>query len=309
MMPAENLWPINDMWAIHDYQWGRSEKFTNTIVARFGNPTGVDDYCRRAQLQNYESAKSIIECLQSNQGSGLLLWMSQSAWPSMICQLYDHYFEYTASFFAVKEASKPVHILWNASNNQIYVANNTTSDLKDVTAKAIIYDANGKKIWVKTFTANVNSATAKTCFELENNASDKVNFLKLELSSKGKIIDENFYWLENKAGNCLDLDDLSKTIVTVKLDTEHKNGIYIVKINLKNTSSSISLLNKIKMKDKNTGESIVPVFFDDDYVSIFPNEEKTITMKIEKNVLSNKTPEIWLEGWNTEPVKMDFIKN
>ncbi len=309
MMPAKYLWPINNMWAIHDYQWDRSARFTDTIVARFGKPTGVEDYCRRAQLQNYESAKAIFECLQSNQGSGLLIWMSQSAWPSMICQLYDHYFEYTASFFAVKEACRPVHILWNASDNQIYIANNTTSDLKNATAKAVIFDANGKEIWVKTFTTSINSATAKTCFELENPASDKVNFLKLELSSKGKTIDENFYWLENKAGNCLDLDDLPKTKVSVKLNIEHKDGFCIAKIYLKNESSSVSLLNKIKVKDKNTGESIVPVFFDNDYVSLLPDEEKAITMKINEKVLADKISEIYLEGWNTEPVKMDLIKN
>ncbi len=268
MMPAKDLWPINDMWAIHDYQWGRSEKFTDTIASRFGKPVSMEDYCRRAQLQNYESAKAIFECLQSNQGSGLLLWMSQSAWPSMICQIYDHYFEYTASFFAVKKACQPVHILWNASDNLIYVANNTQSDLRDATAKATVYDRNGKKLWEKSFTTDVASASAKTCFELEHLPSEKVNFLKLELIRNGKTIDDNFYWLENKAGNCLDLNDLPASGINVKLNAEQKNGIYTIKISLKNESSVISLLNKIKVKDKFTGESILPVFFDDDYVSV-----------------------------------------
>lgn len=39
------------------------------------------------------------------------------AWPSMICQLYDHYFEYTSTFFAVKKACVPVHILWDILKN------------------------------------------------------------------------------------------------------------------------------------------------------------------------------------------------
>lgn len=309
MMPSRYLWPINNMWAIHDYQWDRSDKFTDTITARFGKPAGVEDYCRRAQLQNYESAKAIFECLQSNQGSGLLIWMSQSAWPSMICQLYDHYFEYTASFFAAKEACRPVHILWNASNNKVYIANNTISDLKDVTAKAIIFDANGKKLWVKTFTTSISSASANECFELENQASNKVKYLKLQLISKGKTIDENFYWLENRAGNCLDLNDLPETRVSIKLTTGYKDGYYTTKIYLKNESSCISLLNKIKLKDKSSGEIVAPVFFDDDYVSLLPDEEKTITMKIERDLLADKRSEVCLEGWNTEPVKIDFIIN
>lgn len=308
MMPAKDLWPINDMWALHDYQWGRSEKFTDTIAARFGKPVSMEDYCRRAQLQNYESAKAIFECLQNNQGSGLLLWMSQSAWPSLICQLYDHYFEYTASYFAVKEACRPVHILWNASDNAIHVANNTQSDIKEATVRATVYDRDGRKLWENSVTADVASAMSKPFFKLDHPRSEKVNFLKLELIRKGRIIDDNFYWLENNSGNCLDLDELPSSKINVKLNVENSNGICTIKVILKNVSSTISLLNKIKLKDKATGESILPVFFDNDYVSILPGEEKTITMKIDEKTLADKTPEMWLEGWNIEPVKTEIPK-
>ncbi len=42
---------------------------------------------------------------------------------------------------------------------------------------------------------------------------------------------------------------------------------------------------------------------------LLPDEEKTITLKIDEKYLANKAPEIYLEGWNTEPVKMDLLKN
>jgi hypothetical protein len=32
-------------------------------------------------------------------------------------------------------------------------------------------------------------------------------------------------------------------------------------------------------------------------------------MKIEEKALANKTPEIYVEGWNTETLKMDLPKN
>jgi hypothetical protein len=307
MMPKEDLWPINDMWALHDYQWGRSEKYTARIESRYGAPTGVEDYCRRAQLLNYESAKAMFECLQSNQGSGVLLWMSQAAWPSMICQLYDYYFEYTSSFFAAKKACQPLHILWDISKNDIRIANNTISDLKNATAKSTIYDAGGVKLWEKSVSTDVLSASAKSCFMLEHQANEKVAFLKLELTANGKIIDDNFYWLQNKAGNCLDLNNMPSTKVSVIVLGESREGIYSAKIKIKNVSSSLSLLNKIKVKDKNSGESILPVYLSDDYVSLLPDEEKVITLTIEDKFLSNRSSELWLEGWNTKTVKIDLI--
>jgi hypothetical protein len=309
MMPARDLWPINNMWAYHDYQWGRSEKFTARIEARYGNPSGVEDYCCRAQLLNYESAKAMFECLQSNQGSGILLWMSQAAWPSMICQLYDHYFEYTSAFFAVKKACKPVHILWDIMKNDIRIANNTNSELKNATAKATVYDANGSKLWEKSASADVVSTSTRSFFELENKPGDKVYFLKLLLIVNGKIIDDNFYWLENKSGNCLDLNDLPITRVSLSSTGTGRNGIYTGKIRIKNNSSGLSLLNKIKFKDKKSGDSILPVFFSDDYVSLLPGEEKIITFSVEEKNFKSGSPEIWLEGWNTERVKTDLTTN
>jgi len=63
MMPEEYLWPINNMWAIHDYQQGRSDKFTDTLSTRYGEARDLEDYCRKAQMLNFESAKAMFESL------------------------------------------------------------------------------------------------------------------------------------------------------------------------------------------------------------------------------------------------------
>jgi hypothetical protein len=307
MMPEEDVWPISDMWAIHDYQYERSFRYTEMLNKRYGEANSVEEYSSKAQLQNYETGKAMFECLQSKQGSGMILWMSQSAWPSMICQLYDHYLEYTASYFAVKKASSPIHAFWDISKNEIRVANNTKSELRDATMQATIYDANGKKIWTKSVTTNVNPTSAKTCFALEHEPTKKVLFLKLELKIKGKLIGDNFYWLENKYENCLDLNDLTTANVSMNIVERNENGYYTARIQLKNESSSISLLNKIKVKDKNTGESILPIFLDDDYISLLPGEERTINIRVEEKYLKGKEAEIHLEGWNTVRLKMDVF--
>lgn len=300
MLPENKLWPINDMWAIHDYQWGRSEKFTKTIETRFGEPTDVDDYSRRAQLLNYESAKAMFECLQSNQGSGVLLWMSQAAWPSMICQLYDHYFEYTASYFAVKKACRPIHVLYDPRNNEIRLANNTAKTLKAVTVKAILCDINGIKISEQETTTDSKSGTAKTCFELKPHDNKEVHFLKLEAKINDNEIIDNFYWLENKYANCLDLNKMPAAELSIKHEIVNKGETVVVKVNIENNTPHVSLLNKLKIKN-NKGQSVLPVFYSDNYISLLPGEKRTINLSFENN--NDEQTYLLVEGWNNRPIK------
>lgn len=306
MMPEEDLWPISDMWAIHNYQQGRSEKYTKTLNDRYGEATSAEDYSSKAQLLNYETGKAMFECLQSKQGSGMILWMSQSAWPSLICQLYDHYLEYTASYFAVKKASSNIHVFWDIERKEIRVANNTRSSFKKGEVEAIIYDAKGNIIWSEKQSIDVPSTSVKTSFPIVHEASSEVRFLKLKLSVKGKEVSNNFYWLENNENNCLDLNNLPETDIEMNLIEASEGELYKAQIVLTNKSKNISLLNKIKLKDKKTGESVLPVFFDDDYVSLLPNEQRTIHVKVEKKYLENKSVEMHLEGWNTRTVKLDI---
>ena len=308
MMPEEDLWPISDMWAIHNYQHSRSTKYTNTIETRYGKPTSVEDYSSKAQLLNYETGKAMFETLQSKQGSGTLLWMSQSAWPSLICQLYDHYFEYTSSYFAVKKAASHIHVFWDMERNEIRASNNTREPIKNAEVKASIYDATGVKLWGETISIDLAETSVKTAFPLVHKPADKVHFLKLELTQNGKIIGDNFYWLENNKKNLLDLNELPQADIDLELVESFENNFYTAKITLTNKSTSLSLLNKIKLKDKNSGESILPVFFDDDYVSLLPSEAKTINIKVDRKYLENKEVEMHLEGWNAKSLKVDINK-
>ncbi|MGJ8639326.1 MAG: glycosyl hydrolase 2 galactose-binding domain-containing protein [Opitutaceae bacterium] len=306
MMPAENLWPINDMWAIHNYQTGRSHKFTETIETRFGEPTSLEDYCRRAQLHNYESAKAMFDTLQSHQGSGVLLWMSQSAWPSLICQLYDHYFEYTASYFAAKKAASPIHILWDCERNEIRLANNTRDD-RNLTATATIYDAKGEILWQKNGKFGASAISVQTCFPLEHTPATDTRFLKLELRDGSELIADNFYWLENSEANCLDLNQLPETQVSLKvLESQKVNGTTFVIIELENQSAAIALVNKVHVKASETNERILPVFFDDNYVSLLPGEKRQLKMRIPEQPVEGRPISLGLRGWNVAELSISI---
>jgi len=63
-----------------------------------------------------------------------------------------------------------------------------------------------------------------------------------------------------------------------------------------------------KIVDKNTGKSILPVFFNDNYISILPGETKIISAKINKRDLDGKSPEYKYSGINVEEYRKNLDK-
>jgi exo-1,4-beta-D-glucosaminidase len=49
-----------------------------------------------------------------------------------------------------------------------------------------------------------------------------------------------------------------------------------------------------------TGNSILPVFWDDNYVSLLPGETRVISARFLKEDLKGETPIFRLSGWNVK---------
>ena len=120
MMPHEKLWPINQTWATHDWinagGCGLCSQPTEEAIAAYGAPTGIEDFCRKAQMVNMETFKAIYESCNDkmwNDCTGVMIWMSNPCWPSLAWNTYDYYLEPTAAYFGCKKACEPIHVQWN----------------------------------------------------------------------------------------------------------------------------------------------------------------------------------------------------
>ena len=299
MMPESDLWPISDTWAVHDYQNPRSVLYTERIAKRYGPATGIEDYCRKAQMVNLESAKAMYECLQSNQGSAQLLWMTQSAWPALICQLYDYYFEQTAAYFGSKTACEPIHILWDQHRNVVKAANNTISARRGLRAEAWIYDLDGRERWRKAIDLDLPVTAAQICFSVEKSESlSPVFFVKLKLTEADVVLSENFYWSPAQVEDCTALSTLPNVNLsaTIQFTTEGAEDKLIVAVT--NPTSSVALAIRLKAVHSASGERILPAMYEDNYFSLLPNESKTVAIRTPNRSLSGKRPRMVVEGWN-----------
>jgi hypothetical protein len=299
MMPPENLWPINDMWAVHDYQSPRSEDYTKRITQRYGKPADIDDYCRKAQMVNMETAKAMYECLQANQGGGILAWMTQSAWPALICQLYDYYFDPTAAYFGAKKGCEPVHILWDSNTNVIKAANNTVSNLAHLTAEAWTYNLEGKELLHKSVRLDLPATSVKDCFAFQRPTNQSsVFFLKLKLLNGKQILSDNFYWSSRKGGSCTNLNELPPVKLAATATQSRTNDTCQISTQITNPSKAVALMIHLKVQRAESGGRVLPAFYSDNYFSLLPGENRTVSVEFAAANLAGEAPKLIAEGWN-----------
>src|SRR5262249_2132407 len=114
MLGKAHLWPPDAMWDFHS---GRDEfhdlhRFNHAMDEIYGAPSGLDDYLRKAQAMAYDSERAMFEAYsgQRYSSTGVVQWMLNNAWPSLIWHLYDHNLSTGGGYFGARKANEPVHI-------------------------------------------------------------------------------------------------------------------------------------------------------------------------------------------------------
>ncbi|MFO1476526.1 MAG: glycoside hydrolase family 2 protein [Verrucomicrobiota bacterium] len=304
MMPESDLWPINDMWAVHDYQSPRMPQYTERIGRRYDPPSGIEDYCRKAQMVNLESAKAMFESLRAGRGGGTLLWMTQPAWPSLICQIYDYWFEPTAAYFGVRKACEPVHVFWNAATDRVQAANDSTTNLSGLSVEAWRYDLSGRPVWHRTAALDLPAGAVRDCFDFER-APDpgRVFLVKLALRRGSEVLSDNFYWGSGRGASCRELNDLPavRLNAVVRRVEPAVPGRY--RVLLTNSTNAPALA--IRLKVSRDGARVLPVFYDDNYFSLLPGEQREVQLEYNAAMgAATNAARLGVEGWNVAPSEM-----
>ncbi len=317
MMPWNKLWPVNEMWAQHDWWlgtgWGTGSGLcgnTMKAIACYGEPKGIEDFCRKAQMVNTEVFKAIYEAWNDrmwNDCTGVMMWMSNPAWPSLTWNTYDYFKEPTAAYFACKKACEPVHIQWNVATNKVKAINCTSQDLKGVKAEATIYNLDGSVAQTKAAQADCAANSAQECmtlFEDQGGALSKVHFIKLELKdSAGKVLADNFYWNSKEEWQYQDLAGMKQAQVKCTAGALQDNKL---SVEVANGAGGIALAVRLKLVDTASGLLLAPVLYSDNYVSLAPGESRQIEINLE--LAHNwRTAKLMVEGWNMEPAEVSAV--
>jgi hypothetical protein len=300
--PVNTMAHPNAMYGLHDYTLGRlansaqqAESFNELLANAFGEPADAKRFAELAQWINYDGYRAMFES-RGQYRRGLLLWMSHPAWPSMVWQTYDYYFEPIGAYFGCKKACEPLHIQLNQLTREVEVVNYHAGDRAGLTAKVSVLDIDGKAL--DGFTGQLDLPEDSTSVVGKLPVPDDVTpvyYVKLELSdAAGNPLSTNFYVQGKEEGNLQALNGLGKASVKVSF-----SGKGPWKATLTNNGEIPALMLRLKLVSKSTGEMVLPVLYDDNYFSLMPGETREIGIEAAPEDLCGKAG-LEISGFNLE---------
>ena len=304
-MPQEHWWPRNEMWNKHFFgplaKNGGYDVYSRTIETKYGACGGIEEFCEKAQLVNLETTKAMFEAWSSkmwNDAAGIMVWMSQPAYPSFVWQTYDYYYDLTGAFWGAKKGCEPLHILWDSAADQVMAVNSTSAGYEGMTAIAMIFDRNGRQISElrNQKTIDIPAGSAVKCFDVLNDSTGcshltDVNFMRLSLKDKsGKTVSSNDYWFGKDRSDCTGLETLPESELAFHISRrEVSSGRYFLDLKITNKGDTPAFALKCTLYDKNAGERILPAFQSADYITLMPGEIKIITFETADNPYYDNT--------------------
>ncbi|KAI8958153.1 glycoside hydrolase family 2 protein [Daldinia sp. FL1419] len=275
--------------------------YNTALWKRYGAPTSLEDYLFKAQIQDYEATKSQFEGFASlwnadRPATGLIYWMLNNAWPSLHWNLFDYYLHPAGSYFGAKAGSRLEHVAYDYNGNLVYLINRSLDRKGSRTVTVDVIDKHGKAVYnsqEEFDTVPNNSTDIIDLTEALKNNTDVV-FLRLLLSDdKNTTLSRNVYWIANTtdildwdnsdwfytpvtryadytALNSLEPAEVSvTTAVKSKRSCAKAGGLLVV---LENRSSVPAFFIRLNLVD-DKGEDVLPVFWSDNYVTLWPHEK------------------------------------
>lgn len=348
-IPREHLWPAKDdqFWKYHSGggQFASLNIYTAALDQRYGPSTSLADFVRKSQAAAYEGERAMFEGYARNKYSfegerqrataatiqreespapqkswpatGVIQWMLNNAWPSMIWHLYDVYLVPGGGYYGTKKATEPLHVQYSYDDGSVVVISGPKTPAQHVRVSAELYGLDMTRHQAGEDESDVQPDSVwQTKIMLPESAPDsqKTFFLRLQLKdAAGKVLDENLYWLSTQAdtldqqhgtwyytpeAQVADLTGL-QTLPTTKLaasyTTQQHGGETTVQVRLHNPSKTLAFMVHLRVAHGPHGQDIAPVFWSDNYVSIFPGEERSVIGTFEH---SGAEPVIEMDGWN-----------
>jgi len=325
MIPKDSLWPIGSSWLYHAARgkFHNLDAYNSAMNERLGQPNDLKDYLRKAQYMNYEGMRAMFEAFEANrpEATGIIQWMYNASWPKLWWQFYDYYLMPTGALYGARVANEPLHIFYDYGHQAVAVMNNTPKKSGDLTADINVLDANSKSVLKKSLpVSELGSLETKEIFPLQDNLNvSKTYFLDLRLFDKQhQLVSNNFYVLSTQKDSLAEkkstwyitpqsqyadltlLEKLPKVKLQKSETVSQKGENTVIDVKLKNPSQHVAFMVYMDLKKGQTTESVVPVFWKENYFTLLPGEERTVSVWVHTKDLDGQKGRVVVGGWNVE---------
>ncbi len=328
MVGNDHLWPIDDVWNYHagGGEFKTIQVFSTALANRYGKSDNAEHFAAKSQLQTYEGVRAMYEAYSRNkyQSTGVIQWMLNNAWPSMIWHLYDYYLRPGGGYFGAKRALEALHPVYGYDDHSIWVVSSQYEDARGLKLTTKIYNLDMTEKFSRQDSIDAAADSTAKVFTLPDFQNEVQNlspvyFLALRLTdSTGKLVGSNFYWLSTKP-ETLDwaksnwwmtptdsfadytaLTQLPKIKLKVTLRTEHKGDDSVAHVTVENPNHSLAFFVRLKINKGENAEEILPVIWEDNYISLLPGEKRELTATVRADALAAAKPVVEVSGWNVQ---------
>jgi len=344
MLPADHLWPIDSVWEYH--AGGMSHTlgvFVEALNKRYGEAHSVQEFAMKSQVQAYEAHRAMMEAYGRNKytSTGIIQWMLNNAWPSMIWHLYDWYLRPGGSYFGVKQACEPLHVQYSYDDRSVVIVNSYYQPIANLKVTAKVYNFDLTEKFSKEANVSVDADSSMRIFTLPSlSGLSPTYFVNLTLESSGQIQSRNFYWLstreetldwgrqeEDSSGqydistwtptkdfaDYTALNALPRIDLQVNAQSKKDGGQESTTVTLHNPSKILAFAVRLKVDQGTTNRvsregqadaEILPVLWEDNYFALLPGETRQLRASYSSKGKGSTAPVVEVDGWNVNHISL-----
>lgn len=323
-IPKEHLWPIDEYWSYH--AGGGAFKdihvYTEAQDNRYGKSGSAEEFGAKSQLMAYEGIRAMYEAYSRNKytSTGVIQWMLNNAWPSIIWHLYDYYLLPGGGYFGAKTAMQPLNPVYSPDQKNIWLVSSQYEDAKGLRLTARVLNQDMSERFSKELSLDAPADSTVKVLDLPAiEGLSPVYFVDLRVQdSGGRVVGRNFYWLSSKPetiaweksnwwmtptaqfADYTSLSQLPKVKLNVTSHTRKSGADAVTAVMLENPSKNLAFFVHLKVKKGAKGEEVLPVVWQDNYISLLPGEKREVSATYRAAELGAVQPVVEVEGWNAE---------
>ena len=320
-LPDPEAWPPTANWTYHNGggEFTNLRVFGDAMEAIYAKPNSAADFERLSQTMEYDSERAMYEAYSKNKytSTGVIQWMLNNAWPSMIWHLFDYNFDAGGGYFGAKKACEPLHIQYSYDDRSVVVVNSTYKQATGLVADVVVRGLKWNELFRSESTINAHADSSQRAFEIPNSvfsSTETIVFVDLTLKdSSGRLVSRNFYWVPatlttfdwdktdythtpaERYENLTALTTLPAATVTAHAEIANTANGRKITLHLDNTASGLAFQVNAAVRTA-SGDLVAPVIWSDNWIELAPGEKETLTALLPEDAPAS--PIIQVAGWN-----------
>ena len=317
MLPEDEQYVGSPSWNHHAglASFLTTDVMNSGIEQRYGvKKENFEQFIDVAQIVAYESWRAMYEAYGRNfpEGTGVIGWMLNGHWPSLLWQKYDYWLVPTGGFYGTQKANEIHHVQYSYDDDSLWVINTTdTPIIGRVLAR--VFGVDGTLITTDEFEV-LSAPHSRKKSGVLTHFKEELVFVDLRLlsiegaeGSEEKELSHNFYWLSAtkeqyeseqqkewwyyrpvvKSPDFSPLQTLVKTSLGIVQHTvEHLNDT-LESVEITNNGDMIAFGVQVDIVD-GEGQLVAPVFWSENLLFLLQGECRTIFCTVNHRDFSGK---------------------